>query len=161
MISIFRIGLILSIIGVVWISITFSDSEKISQTIDINSNHAHEIELTFSDRGIGYYKIFIPDFTGNRIFIQILDQKNNIISEKMIETKMSLNYFDFNQGEYTIRISNIAEQKQSLDVEFGNTGSEEMIYPGIMLALGVLLILIVAFNKMKNYNTAQPDENTL
>ena len=156
--SLFKIGLIITISGIIWASVLFSDTQKISQEITLDVNHSKEIELEFLGFGIGYYEIFIPNFSGNSVFVQILDPKNNIISEKIIETKMSVNYFNFNQGEYTVKISNISNEIISLKTEFGNTDSENMIYPAIVVFSGIIILLIAGYIKLKNYKIAQPDE---
>ena len=156
--SLFKIGLVLAVAGMIWASIIFSDTQKTIDEFTLDTNHSKEVELAFAGFGIGYYKIFIPEFAGDGVFVQILDAKNNIISEKVIETKLSVNYFDFKQGEYTVKISNISNEKISLEVEFGDTDSENMIYPAIIVVAGVAIILAAAYSKMKNYKMAQPDE---
>jgi len=157
--SLFKIGLIITISGIVWASVVFSDAQKTIEDITLETNHSREINLEFAGFGIGYYKIFIPEFSGNGVYVQILDSKNNIISEKMIETKMSVNYFDFNQGKHTVKISNLSNEKISLEIEFGNTDSENMTYPAITVLSGIIAILVGGYIKMKNYKIAQPDEN--
>jgi len=156
--SFFKIGLIIVIAGIVWASIIFSDTQKTFQEFRLDTNHSREIGLEFAGFGIGYYKIFIPEFSGDGVFVQILDPKNNVISEKVIETKMSVNYFDFSQGEYTVKISNLSNKKISLEIEFGDTDSENMTFPAVMVIVGVVIILASVYIKMKNYKMAQPDE---
>ena len=156
--SLFRIGLIITVAGIIWASVLFSDTQKTIQEIKLETNHSKEIKLEFSGLGIGYYKIFIPEFAGRGVFVQVLDPKNNIISEKIIETKMSVNYFDFSRGGHTVKISNIANEKISLEIEFGNTDSENMIYPAITILGGIVMILVASYIKLKNYKIAQPDE---
>ena len=47
----------------------------------------------------------MPEFSGEEIFVQVLDTKNNIMQEQMIQTKMSVSYFDFNEnGIYTLKV---------------------------------------------------------
>ena len=51
---------------------------------------------------IGYYKIYMPEFTDENIFVQILDTNLNIIQEQKVNTKFSVAYFDFDkEWEYT------------------------------------------------------------
>ncbi len=157
--SLFKIGLIITIVGIIWASIIFSETQKTFQEFTLDTNHSREIGLEFAGLGIGYYKIFIPEFSGDGVFVQILDPKNNVISEKMIETKMSVNYFDFNQGKHTVKISNLSNEKISLEIEFGNTDSENMTYPAITVLGGIVILLGSVYIKMKNYKIAQPDEN--
>jgi hypothetical protein len=73
---------------------------------------------------------------------------------------MAINYFDFlNSGTYTLKATNLSDHEIIIEIEFGNTNSSEIIYPGIILFVGIILIIISAFMKLKNYKIAQPDEN--
>ena len=145
--------------GIIWTSIVFMQAEKTTDNIELQTNHSNEIALQFSESGIGYYKIYMSQYLGSGVFVQILDDKNNIISEKMIETKMSINYFDYSNGKHTIKISNLAENKIILEIEFGSTNSEELVYPGTPIIIGTAILLVALYNKMKNYKMAHPDEN--
>ena len=69
----------------------------------------------------------MPEFSGEEIFVQILDIRENVIEEQIVQTKMSVGYFDFNEnGEYTIKITNISENPINIQIEFGNTNSQKM-----------------------------------
>ena len=46
-----------------------------------------------------------------------------------------------------------------LQTEFGNTNSEKMVAPGIMILLGSVIIMFTSYLKIKNYNIEHPDEN--
>ena len=159
-ISLLKIGIILSIIGVIWTSAIFIESEKISEKYTLESQHSHKIQLNFDGSGIGYYTIFMPEFLKYEIFVQVLDDDKNIISEKNIETKMSVSYFDFNQGgKYTINVINTLEHPIDIQIELGDTKVEEMIYSGIMSFGGGIIIVISSFIKLRNYRIEHPDEN--
>ena len=102
----------------------------------------------------------MPEFTEENVFVQILDMNLNIIEEQKIKTKFSVSYFDFNEnGIYTIKVSNISENQVNVQIEFGDTNSDKMIVPGFMILLGSLLIMLMSYLKIKNYNIEQPDEN--
>ncbi len=159
-ISLLKIGIILSIIGVIWTSAIFIESEKISEDYTLESQQSHKIQLNFDGSGIGYYTIFMPEFLKYEIFVQVLDDDKNIISEKNIETKMSVSYFDFNQsGKYTINVVNTLEYPIDIQIELGDTEVEEMIYSGIMSFGGGIIIVISSFIKLRNYKIEHPDEN--
>ena len=158
--SLFKIGIILSIIGIIWTSMIFVESNKISEEFTLESQHSHKIQLNFEGGGIGYYKIFMPEYLGYEIFVQVLDEDENIILEKNVETKMSVSYFDFDQsGKYTINIVNMQKYPIDIQIELGNTRAEEMIYSGIMTFVGGIIIVISSFIKLKNYKIEHPDEN--
>ena len=159
-ISLLKIGIILSIIGVIWTSAIFIESEKISEEYTLESQQSHKIQLNFDGSGIGYYTIFMPEFLKYEIFVQVLDDDKNIISEKNIETKMSVSYFNFNQsGKYTINVVNMLEYPIDIQIELGDTKVEEMIYSGIMSFGGGIIIVISSFIKLRNYKIEHPDEN--
>ena len=115
-------------------------------------------KLTGKDRG--YYKVYMPEFTKENVFVQILDKNLNVIQEQKISTKFSVGYFDFDKdGIYTMKVSNISENSIILQTEFGNTHSEKMVAPGIMIVLGSVIIMLSSYLKIKNYNIEHPDEN--
>ncbi len=159
-ISLLKIGIILSVIGVIWTSAIFIESDKISEEYTLESQHSQKIQLNFDGSGIGYYKILMPEFLKYEIFVQVLDDDKNIISEKNIETKMSVSYFDFNQGgKYTINVVNTLEHPIDIQIELGDTRVEEMIYSGLMCFGGGIIIVISSFIKLRNYKIEHPDEN--
>ena len=74
--------------------------------------------------------------------------------------RSSVGYFDFNEdGEYTVKVTNLAKNQINLELEFANTNSKEMIPPGIMILGGSIAMIIMSYLKIKNYKMAQPDEN--
>ena len=159
-VSLFKIGLALVIVGVIWISIIFVDTEKTLEQITLKQSSSFEIKSQFTGTDIGFYKVYMPEFAGEGIFVQVLDVKDSVIQEQAIQTKMSVGYFDFNEdGEYTVKVTNLAKNQINLEVEFGNTNSKDMIPPGIMILGGSIAMIIMSYLKIKNYKMAQPDEN--
>ncbi len=156
--SFFKIGLILSIIGVVWVGFAFSDGEKISQNIHLNTAQTSSFDLELKNHGIGFYKVSMQN-SKDSVMIQILDSKENIIADKKIETKMAVNFFDFQYSEvYTIKVTNLSDHSIPIIVEFGDTNVSNMINSGIVLFCGIMMIMIAGYIKLKNYKIAQPDE---
>ena len=90
-ISPLKAGTVLMIIGIIWISILFVEAEKAQDSILLKQSSFFELKSKFVGTDIGYYKILIPEFVGDKIFVQILDPKNNIIQEEKIQTKISKN----------------------------------------------------------------------
>ena len=102
----------------------------------------------------------MPGFEGEEIFVQILDPKENVIAEQIVKTKLSVAYFDFNEnGEHTIKITNIAKNQIDIQIEFGNTNSQKMLPSGIMVLVGALMMMIMSYMKIRNYKIEQPEEN--
>ena len=146
----------------IWISFVFLQGDKISEEVVLKSTNSHDIELNFNGKGIGYYKVFMPEFAGDQVFVQILDKNQNIISEEIIKTKMSVSYFNFEKsGIYTVKITNPSENQINLQVELGDASSETMIPPGVMILVGAVMIIILSYLKLKNYSIEQPDKNIL
>jgi len=146
----------------IWISFVFLQGDKISEEIVLKSTNSHDIELNFDGKGIGYYKVFMPEFARNQIFIQILDENQNVISEESVQTKMSVGYFDFEKsGTYTAKITNPSDNQINLEIELGDASSETMIPPGVMILVGAVMIIISSYMKLKNYRIEHPDKNIL
>ena len=146
----------------IWISFVFLQGDKISEEIVLKSTNSYDTELNFEGKGIGYYKVFMPEFSGEQIFVQILDNNQNIISEESVQTKMSVGYFDFEKsGSYTVKVTNPSKDQISLQIELGDAGSEVMIPPGIMILIGAVMVIFSSYMKLKNYRIEQPDKNIL
>ncbi len=157
--SLFKIGLILSIICVVFIGYGFYEGEKISQTFLLDTEQTESLDLRLQDSGIGFYKISVPDL-GDSVFIQIVDSQHNVLADKKIETKTAVNYFDFeNSNVYTLKVTNLSDHQISVEIEFGDTNLSQIRYPGIVLYVGIVLLMISGYRRLKNYKIAQPDEN--
>ncbi|RNJ78261.1 MAG: hypothetical protein D9C04_07505 [Nitrosopumilus sp. B06] len=156
----FMIGLILGIAGAALLGVMFAGTEKTGEDILLRPSTSGEIIVELAGPSLGYYRVYMPGFAGDEIFVQILDPYNNIIQEETIQTKLSVGYFDYiDTGEYKVRVANISEKMIMITVEMGGANSREMIPAGVVLIIGVLIMMIAAYYKIKNYNTAQPDEN--
>jgi hypothetical protein len=154
------VGLVLVIAGVIWTSLIFDETEKMHDSILLKKSNSFEVKTEFIGSDIGYYKFYIPGFSGNEIFVQVLDTKNNIIQEQKIQTKMSVGYFDFSEnGTHTLKISNVSKDTVNIQIEFGNTNSQKMLPSGIMILVGAVLIMITSYFKIKNYKIEQPEAN--
>jgi len=161
-ISALKIGLVVVIIGMVWVSVILNETEKNHEEIVLKKSNSIESKLELTGKnGIGYYKIYMPEFDKEKsVFVQILDTNLNVIKEQKVNTKFLVSYFDFNKdGTYTIKVSNISENQVNVQIEFGDTNSQGMVVPGVMILLGSLLIMLISYLKIKNYKIEQPDEN--
>ena len=149
-----------SVVGMIWISFVFLEGERITDEFVLESSNSHNLNMNFVGKDIGYYRVFMPEFDGDEIFALVLDTSGNVISEQSIHTKMSVGYFDYEKtGKYTVKITNISENSINLQVEFGDTNSQNMIPAGIIILIGSVMIISASYMKLKNYKIAQPDEN--
>ena len=158
--TLFRIGLSLMIIGSIWVAFTFSIAEKISQDLNITAKESTNINLDLKNNGLGFYKITIPNYSKETILVKVLDPQGSTIDLKRIETKMSVNYFEFSYtGKYTLEITNLSENALQIMVEFGNTKSAEFAFPSFMALIGACLIVWSGYKRLRSYSTAHPEEN--
>jgi len=159
-VSLFKLGLGLTIIGIIWISFIFVETEKTYDTILLKQSDSFELNSEFEGVDIGFYRVYMPEFAGEEVFVQILDTKDNVIQEEQVQTKMSVGYFDFNEdGTHTVKVTNISKNQINLQVEFGNTNSQQMIPAGVLILVGAITIIVISYLKIKNYKIEQPDEN--
>ena len=149
----------MTVIGMVWLGVVFNEGDRISENVSLKSSGSTEIEMEFAGEDIGYYRVFIPEFSGTGVFVQILDDSYNVISDGIVETRMSVGYFDFDGGTYVAKITNLSDNQMSLEVEFGDTNGREMVIPGIITLIGGLMIVFAIYIKLRDYRIAQPDEN--
>ena len=145
--------------GIISLSIIFFEGDRISEEFLLKSADSKQFKLNFKGNDIGYYKIFMPEFAGSGVFVQILDQNFNVVSDGVVETKMSVGYFDYQEGQYLAKITNISDQNMNLELEFGETNSQQMIIPGFITLVGGVLVVVATFFKLRDYRMAQPDEN--
>jgi len=155
----FRLGLVITVIGILWVGFEFSNGDKISKNFNLFEKQTGNLDIELSNSGIGFYKITVPEFERDSLFIQVLEPNENIIVDKKIETKMSVNFFEFkNDGNHLLKITNLSNKPVKLQVEFGDSNSAQMKIPGIVLFIGVVLMIIASYQKLRNYNMAHPDE---
>jgi len=158
--SLFKIGLILTILGIILSAYTFSENHKISQSLTLDTTQTKTLDVDLIGEDIGFYKISLPSL-GDSVFVQIQNSKENVITDKKIETKSAVNYFDFRDSDiYTIKVTNLSENSLIVDIEFGQTNVSEMKYSGIVVLVGIILMIFSSYNYLKNHKIAQPDENS-
>ena len=155
--SSFRNGTIILVIGVVWMTLVFSDGIYDSELIHLNPQKSTTFEISLNGQGIAFYEINIRNYQQTPLFVQILDPKQNIIAEQKIHTILSENFFDFNtNGNYIIRITNISEKNIEFSIKYGDTKIEELRIPELITFIGSSILIYGIFRKMKNYSIAQP-----
>ena len=158
--SLFKISILLVIIGASGTGIIFSESDKIQQVMTLNQTEFNEVSLFFEAEDIAYYKITIPEFEGQGVFYRIVDDDQNTISKGISETKMSIRYFDVKEsGVHTMIITNLSQESMKYEIEIGSTDANKISIPAGIMFVGGLLLLFTSFMKLKNYRTEQPDEN--
>ena len=158
--SLFKISILLVIIGASGTGIIFSESDKIQQVMTLNQTEFNEVSLFFEAEDIAYYKITIPEFEGQGVFYRIVDEDQNTISKGISETKMSIRYFDVKEsGMHTMIVTNLSQESMKYEIEIGSTDANKIMIPAGIMFVGGLLLLFTSFMKLKNYRTEQPDEN--
>ncbi|MGH9998391.1 MAG: hypothetical protein ACRD90_00815 [Nitrosopumilaceae archaeon] len=156
----FKIGLVLIVIASVWIAIVFSGSEKTSYSTELESKETTSLELDLNKNGIGFYKLTIPNYSKDILFVQILDSNGSVIADKKIATKMSVNYFEFSHsGRYIMEITNISEGSVKIQADFGDIKAYDLLIPLFISFSGTGFLIFSGYKKLSSQSTAQPDEN--
>ena len=125
----------------------------------LKQNESDDISMFFEANDIGYHKVTIPEFEGQGVFYRIVDENYDTISKGIVETKMSIRYFDVKEtGVYTMVMTNLAQEKMNYEVEIGSTNAIIISIPAGVMFVGGLLLLFASYVKLKNYRIAQPDE---
>ncbi|MBI3638983.1 MAG: hypothetical protein HY223_01570 [Thaumarchaeota archaeon] len=156
----FRIGLSLMIIGSIWVALVFSTAEKTSQDLSIGIKENVNVDLDLKGKGLGFYKITIPNYSKETVLVKVLGPQGNVMDLKRIETKMSVNYFEFSYtGKYALEITNLSENPIQIKAEFGNTKSVEFTFPSFIALIGACFIVWSGYKRLRNYSTAHPEEN--
>ncbi|MBC8251804.1 MAG: hypothetical protein H8E89_09485, partial [Candidatus Nitrosopelagicus sp.] len=96
--SLFKISILLIIIGASGTGIIFSESDKLYKFMTLKQTESNEISLYFDAEDIGYYKITMPEFEGQGVFYRIVDDNYYTVSKGISETKMSIRYFDVKES---------------------------------------------------------------
>ena len=158
--SIFKISILLIAIGASGTGIIFSEADRSLQIMTLKQTESNQISMYFEIDDIGYHRITIPEFQGQGVFFRIVDEDYDTISKGIVETKMSIRYFDVKEpGIYTLILTNLAQEKMNYDVEIGSTNALIISMPAGVMFVGGLLLLFSSYMKLKNYRIAQPDEN--
>ena len=159
--SLFKISILLVIIGASGTGIIFSESDKTEQFMTLKQTESDKLSLYFDAEDIGYYKITIPEFEGQGVFYRIVDDDYDTVSKGISETKMSIRYFDVKEsGIHTIILTSLSQEKMDYEIEIGSTDANKIMIPAGIMFVGGLLLLFTSFMKLKNYRIEQPDENS-
>ena len=158
--TLFKISILLIIIGASGTGVVFSEAERMTEIMLLKQNESDDISMFFEANDIGYHKVTIPEFEGQGVFYRIVDENYDTISKGIVETKMSIRYFDVKEtGVYTMVMTNLAQEKMNYEVEIGSTNAIIISIPAGVMFVGGLLLLFASYVKLKNYRIAQPDEN--
>ena len=157
--TLFKISILLVIIGASGTGIIFSEAERTLQSMLLKQIESDEISQYFEAGDIAYHKISIPEFEGQGVFYRIVNEDYDTISKGIAETKMSIRYFDVKEsGTYTIILTNLAQEKMNYEVEIGSTNAIMISIPAGVMFVGGLLLLFASYMKLKNYRIEHPDE---
>jgi hypothetical protein len=159
LLSAFRIGMILVVIGSIWTGIVFSGAIKESKNVSLDRLDSARISVDLNGKGLGFY-VISSNLYNNVLLAKILDSQGNYIDMKRITNKLTVNYFQFDKtGEFTFEVTNFAGKPVELTIEIGNTQFQDFVIPAIIVFLGTSLLVFIGYKKLQTYITAQPDEN--
>ena len=155
-ISALSFGIMLFVVGITGMIFVNASSDAGNEIVELRGTYIIDEFPIIDSQDVGFYKITINNFNENSIFVQIFDSKQNLIHDKKIETKMSVNYFDINSNEkYKIVLTNLSENKTKLIVEYDSLNYSKIILPGFMSLSGLILMIFGVYNKLRNQKTIQ------
>jgi len=161
LISSFKIGLSLVIVGSIWVAILFSMSAKNSDSFLLDKSESASVSLDLLGPGLGFYIISMDSYSGNVLIAKILDSHGNYYDVKKITNKVTVNYFKFDQpGKFTLEVTNISDKPVQLTAELGDARVQEITTPAILIFIGAIMLVFAGYKKLKSYITAQPDEKS-
>lgn len=157
--SVFRIGIILVVIGSIWTGLVFSSTIKESKDVILDRLDSSRISVDLNGNGLGFYVISTNSYN-NVLLAKILDSQGNYMEMKRITNKLTVNYFKFDKtGEVTLEVTNFADKPIELTTEIGDTKFQDFVIPAIIVFIGTCLLVFSGYKKLRTYITAQPDEN--
>ena len=157
--SVFRMGIILVLVGAVWTGIVFSGTIKESKNVILDRLDSAKTSVDLDGKGLGFYVISSNSYD-NVLLAKILDSQGNYIEMKRITNKLTVNYFQFDKtGEYTLEITNFSDKPVELTTEVGDTSFQNFFIPAFIVFFGTIFLVFAGYKKLQNYITAQPDEN--
>ena len=116
----------------------------------LEESQIRQMILFFEQNDVGYHTIFIPEFEGQGVFFRVVDPEFETISKGLIQTKMSIGYFDVKEsGMYTVLLTNLAQKEMNYEVEIGSTAAQDIIIPAGVMFAGGLLLLFASYLKLK------------
>ena len=71
--TLFKISLLLIVIGASGAGIVFSEADRSFQIMSLKQTESDEISMYFEIDDIGYHKISIPEYDGEGVFYRIVD----------------------------------------------------------------------------------------
>ncbi|TLX95218.1 MAG: hypothetical protein E6K91_03595 [Thaumarchaeota archaeon] len=161
LVSYFKIGLVLVMVGSIWIGILFSMTAKNSNSFLLDKSESESISLNLHGPGLGFYVISINGYSENALIAKVLDSHGNYYDVKKITNKVTVNYFQFDQtGKFILEVTNISDKPLRLTAELGDTKVHEITIPSVIVLMGAILLTFSGYRKLRNYITAQPDEKS-
>ncbi len=156
----YLIGSILVIIGIIHTMI-LPNIISTSSNLYVNSSHYMLLNVNTINYDMGFYEIILMDSNDDLLFVQIIDPYGNVIDEKKIKTKMSINYFDLEyNGTYVIKITNLTDIAK-IKIQIGKISVDNVIYSTIILSSGIIIFVVLLYIKLKSYKIAHPTKNIL
>lgn len=155
--TVFWASLIIIAIGSVWTAAVFASSIKGSEGFDLDKAGAGTMSLALHGKGIGFYQI-ASDQYDNSILVKVIDSQGNYLTMKTITNKQTVNYFFYEKtGQYTLEFTNLSPNPVHLSIEFGDTNYQKFGLSSSLVLVGVCLLVLAGYLRLKGYITAQPE----
>ncbi len=157
-ITIFRLGIFLIIIGSAWSAVIFSQTSKETADFSLDNSNSGTMAIKLKESGIGFYFISSESYKNN-ILAKIIDPHGNLLDIRKITNKVTIDYFRFEHvDQVTLEITNLSDTPVKLSATLGDTKINEITPPTVLIFSGAVILVVIGYNKLKNYITAHPDE---
>ena len=158
-ISLFYIGILLIITGSIGAGIILFEANKNVGNFHLDNSDVVTLPIKIDGSGIGFYLISSESYQNN-ILAKVVDSHGNFLDIRKITNKITADYFRFQHNDQvTLEITNLSDKPVQLSVTIGDTRVQEIMYPGILIFLGALILMFSGYKKLYSYITEQPDEN--
>lgn len=112
-------------------------------------------------RGTGYRQVHMPEFDGQAVLVRVADPSGNLISDGVVQTRMTVDYFEAAEaGPHSIIVTNVSQKPVAVEIAGGGADAARLAWPGGAAAGGVALLAAWGCLRAVRYITAQPDENS-
>lgn len=153
------LGSVLITIGIISI-IFYSHIENSSYTIRLDSLQTINTSINSIKDGIAFYKLTVQNYHDGMIVVQIIDPNSNVVDNKKIKTKQSINYFDLiYDGKYVISITGVDELNY-VKLDFGKINLPVIYSSLVIIIAGAILIFVRFFYTITTQKIIHPELKT-
>lgn len=150
----FKLGIVLLVIGSIWIGIAYSESNKEVGNFSLESSDSGKLPIKVDKSGIGFYLISSNNYE-NKILAKVVDSHGNFLDIRKITNKVTVNYFRFEHtNEATLEVTNLSDEPVKLSITIGDTKFQELSVPALMIFFGSSLLVFAGYRRLRLHYSA-------